>query len=236
MKRRLIMIVVGLALVPGLKGRQQDHEADRLARAAQVIKTVMGPTGPSIPAQLANRALCIGIIPSAMNIELGLGAHFGRGVLVCRVNDGKSWSSPWMFTVGGASYGLIPEGDSSNVVFLVMTRQGRRKFMGSSLRVGEDASETPGTVAGRAGITSITVPQSDLIGYSIRQGKFSGASLYGVVIKPDDEANFHLYGRHVEPAEVLTNSSFAPPAAARLLEQMLAEFCMPSSSAALAKY
>ncbi|MGH9431387.1 MAG: lipid-binding SYLF domain-containing protein [Terriglobia bacterium] len=234
MKRHLIMLVT-LGVAASLFARQQDHQADRLARAAQVIKTMMTVPGRGIPAQLMQRALCIGIIPSALNIELGLGAHFGRGALVCRVEGGKAWSAPWMFTVGGASYGLIPEGDSANVVFLVMTSRCERKLMKSCLKVGADASESPGPVAAKSGITSVPIPHSDMVAYSIKQGKFSGASLEGVILKPDDDANLHLYGHRVDPGEVLTNAAFPLPAAAKPLEEMLARFCLPGREGALAK-
>ncbi|HUY13245.1 MAG TPA: lipid-binding SYLF domain-containing protein [Terriglobia bacterium] len=234
--KQILAMVVALGSCSCLFARQQDHEADRLQRAAQVIKMVMTMPGPAIPAQLIDHALCIGIIPSAVSIELGLGAHFGRGVLVCRVNHEKTWSAPWMFTVGGASYGLIPEGDSANVIFLVMTRKGERKFMKSGLKVGVDASASSGPVAEKAGITAIPVPRSDLVAYSMRRGRFSGASLEGVILKPDDDADLHLYGHRVGAAEVLTHSSVTPPAAAKPLEEMLARFCSFRSDAALAKF
>ena len=234
--KRLIIMLVALGMPASFFARQQDHEADRLARAAQVVKTVMTMPEAGIPAELIERAVCIGIIPSAVSIELGLGAHFGRGALVCRVNGGKSWSEPWMFTVGGASYGLIPEGDSADVVFLVMTSSCERMFMRSGLRVGVDASESSGPVASRTGITSLSVPNSDMLAYSISRGKFAGASLNGVILKADDAANLHVYGHRVDPAEVLTTGGPNLPAAAKPLEKVLTQFCSPRSDSALAKY
>ena len=234
--KQIVALLAALGACSCLFARQQNREADRLQRAAQVIKMVMTMPGPAIPAQLVDHALCIGVIPSAFSFELGFGAQFGRGVLVCRVKNKKTWSAPWMFTVGGASYGLIPEGDSANVIILVMTRRGERKFMEGCLKVGVNASASSGPVAEKVGITAIPVPRSDLVAYSMSQGRFSGASLEGMILKPDDDADLHLYGRKVGAAEVLTRSSVTPPAAAIPLEDMLAQFCAFRSDAALAKF
>ncbi len=141
-----------------------------------------------------------------------------------------------MFTVGGTSYGLIPEGDSANVVFLVMTSKGKRKFMQNCLKVGVDASESPGPLAAKPGVGSISVLRADLAAYSISQGRFSGASLQGVILKPDDAADLHLYGHRVDAARVLTNPGITLPASAKPLEEMLARYCPPQRDAALAKY
>jgi SH3 domain-containing YSC84-like protein 1 len=234
MKRPLIMLAM-LGIAASLFARQQNREAQRLARSAQVVKSVMTMPSRGIPAGLIRRAVCVGVIPSALSIELGLGAHFGRGALVCRVKGQKAWSAPWMFTVGGASYGLIPEGDSADVVLLIMTPDCERKFMKSCLRVGVDVSESPGPVAAKSGITSLDVPRSGILGYSISQGKFSGASLQGVIFKPDDDANLRLYGHKVDPADVLTHAGYPVPVAAKPLEEMLTKFCSPDDEASLAK-
>src|SRR5438445_641197 len=66
--------------------------------------------------------------------------------------------------------------------------------------------------------------RAEILSYSRSRGLFAGESLEGAVLKQDDDANEHLYGRAVDPKEILFTRKVAVPAAARPLDAALAKY------------
>ena len=59
------------------------HEADRVKDAGEVMKEILN-IPDDIPQDLLDKAECIVVLPSVKKGAFGIGASYGRGVMVCR--------------------------------------------------------------------------------------------------------------------------------------------------------
>jgi lipid-binding SYLF domain-containing protein len=203
---------------------EEGREAERLERAAQVITEVMGTPEKGIPRSLLNKAVCVGVIPSEKKVALGFGGSFGRGVLVCRRGGTGAWGAPSMFTVGGANVGFQLGGQATDFVLVVMNAKGAQKLLQSRAELGADASAAGGPVGRTAeGATDMQL-QAEILTYSRSRGLFAGLSLEGQIVKQDHDANQRLYGRKVDPKDILFRGTVTPPAAAGALDAVLTQY------------
>ena len=221
MKSFLAVILVLLCAVPLLA---EDQEAERLQKAATVVEEVMGTPEKGIPTDLLKKAVCVGVIPSQKKVALGIGGTFGRGALVCRRGGNGAWGGPSMFTVGGANIGFQLGGQATDFVLIVMNPDGAKKLLQSKTKLGADASVAGGPVGRTAqGATDLQM-RAEILTYSRSRGLFAGVSLDGQVVKQDNDANERLYGRKLDPKDILFTGSVAAPAAARPLVGALQKF------------
>jgi lipid-binding SYLF domain-containing protein len=221
MKLFLAVVLVLLGAVPLVA---QDQEAERLQKAATVVEEVMGTPENGIPTDLLKKAVCVGVIPSQKKVALGIGGTFGRGALVCRRGGNGAWGGPSMFTVGGANIGFQLGGQATDFVLIVMNPDGAKKLLQSKTKLGADASVAGGPVGRTAqGATDLQM-RAEILTYSRSRGLFAGVSLDGQVVKQDNDANERLYGRKLDPKDILFTGSVAAPAAARPLVGALQKF------------
>ena len=221
MKSFLAVVLVLLGAVPLVA---QDQEAERLQKAAAVVEEVMGTPEKGIPTDLLKKAVCVGVIPSQKKVALGIGGTFGRGALVCRRGGNGAWGGPSMFTVGGANIGFQLGGQATDFVLIVMNPDGAKKLLQSKTKLGADASVAGGPVGRTAqGATDLQM-RAEILTYSRSRGLFAGVSLDGQVVKQDNDANERLYGRKLDPKDILFTGSVAAPAAARPLVGALQKF------------
>jgi lipid-binding SYLF domain-containing protein len=59
--------------------------------------------------------------------------------------------------------------------------------------------------------------RADILSYSRARGLFAGISLAGSTLRPDNDANKHLYGKKMEAKEIVLNGAAAPPPSATKL-------------------
>ena len=200
------------------------REAERLTRAAEVINEVMGTPEKGIPRDLLKKAVCVGVIPSEKKGALGLGGSFGRGALVCRQGGTGAWGAPSMFTVGGINFGFQLGGQATDFVLVVMNAKGAEKLLQSRAKLGADASAAAGPVGRTAeGATDVQL-QAEILTYSRARGLFAGLSLEGQIVKQDSEVNQRLYGRKVDPKDILFRGAVPAPAAAHALDAALTKY------------
>jgi lipid-binding SYLF domain-containing protein len=205
-------------------GLAADKEAERLEKSAEVLTEIMQTPEKGIPHDLLDKSVCVGIIPSEKKVALGLGGSFGRGALICRRDGNGPWGAPSMFTVGGANFGFQIGGQATDFVLLVMNGRGAEKLVHDKVKLGADASAAGGPVGRSAqGATDLQL-HAEILTYSRSRGAFAGVSLDGQVMKQDGDANEKLYGRRVDPEDILFKGAVAPPAAAAPLDKALAQF------------
>lgn len=213
----------------------QSREAQRLEKSAQIITEIMGAPEKSVPKDLLNKAVCVGVIPSEKKLALGLGGTFGRGCIVCRRGGDGAWGAPSMFTIGGANIGFQLGGQATDFVLVVMNAQGAQKLLQSHSKLGADASAAAGPVGRTAeGATDLQL-HAEILTYSRSRGLFAGLSLEGQVVKQDHDANQRLYGRKLDPKDILFRGAIASPAAARSLDAALTKYSPRGGEKFLAK-
>jgi lipid-binding SYLF domain-containing protein len=175
-----------------------DEKIERLDKSREVIHEFIGmPEG--IPRDLVEKAECVVAIPSPKKFALGVGASFGKGVLLCRQDGHGRWGAPLMIHTEGGSYGLQAGGQSADVVLLIMNRKGVDKLLESKLTLGADASVAAGPVGRKASAQTDVQMHAEILSYSRTRGVFAGISLDGASVRPDKDANQRLYCHQVDP-------------------------------------
>ncbi|MGH9326168.1 MAG: lipid-binding SYLF domain-containing protein [Terriglobia bacterium] len=227
-----LALILGFCGVPRVQA--QTKEVDRLGKATLIINAIMQAPDNAIPSDFLNRAVCVGVIPSEKKLAFGLGANYGRGVMVCRRAGNGPWGAPSMMMVGGGSYGFQLGGEASDIVFIVMSNSAAEKIMDRSLKLGVDVSAAAGPVGRRAEGATNAHFSAEILSYSRSRGLFAGVSLSGAVLEVDKKANRKLYGREIAPQKILISGTVSPPVAAKPLDQILEKYS-PKGGAPLPK-
>ena len=174
----LTSIVMLLVIVPVFAADKQKDE-DTLRQANLVLQDMLN--GNNISPTLLSKADCVLILPGVKKFGFGVGGSGGRGPLLCRSGqnfEGK-WSSPAMYSVGGASVGLQVGGSSSDFVLLLMTPKVVNQILNGKTKMGTDA-----TAAAGPGATAASASDADILTYGRAKGVFAGVSLGGATVEP----------------------------------------------------
>jgi lipid-binding SYLF domain-containing protein len=181
-------------------------EAERLDACRQVVREVMG-VKEDVPRDLIDKAECVAVIPGVKKAAAGVGARFGYGAVSCRSEGGFGpWGPPLMISLKGGSFGFQVGGQEADLVLLVMNPKGIDYLLRSKFTLGADASVAAGPVGRTAEAATDAQMHAEILSYSRSRGLFAGLSLEGAVVKPDEKANFGVYGEDVLPGELLTKS------------------------------
>lgn len=217
--KKISLIVLLLAFVAPAFGRES-----QLQKATNVFNEIMRTPDKTIPKELMEKAVCVGIVPSELKGAFIVGGSYGRGVLICRENGNGPWGAPSMFTLGAGSLGFQIGGKATDLVFIVMNPEGARKLVQDSVKLGAELSVAAGPVGRTAAGATDAQLHAEILSYSRTRGLFAGASLDGAVIKQDRDDNRKLYGRNVTAKQILIENEVAPPAAAHELRAALDKY------------
>jgi len=221
--RGVIGVLTILALCEtALVARGSNEE--QLHKAANVLSEIMRVPDKGIPDYLLRKSVCVGVVPSELKAAFIFGGTYGRGVLVCRRHGNGAWGAPSMFTLGGANLGFQIGGQATDVVFLVMNREGVRKLLQDDVKLGADVSVSVGPVGRAAEGATDAEMHAEILSYSRSRGLFAGVSLEGAVLKQDNDDNRRLYGHRVSPQEILITGAVESPEAARPLDRLLTKY------------
>jgi lipid-binding SYLF domain-containing protein len=220
----LMVATLMFSLSVELLQAKETKVANRLQSAAVVMYEIMNTPENSIPKDLLDRSVCVGIVPAEKKGAFVIGGTYGRGVLVCRRGGDGPWGAPSMIAVHGGSYGFQLGGSETDVVFVVMNPGGIRRLLKSKGELGADASAAAGPVGRTASASTDLLMTAEILTYSRSRGLFAGVSLKGTAITPDGEANARLYGHAVDPEEILIEGKGDVPASAKSLVTELEKF------------
>jgi lipid-binding SYLF domain-containing protein len=181
---------------------------DRVVSAAVVLKEVTQISEKSIPQDLINKCSCVAIIPGMKRAGFIFGGSYGKGVMSCRTQNGEGpWSAPSMFLLQGGSFGLQIGVQSVDLVLVIMNLSGIESLLNTKFTLGGDASVAAGPVGRTAAAQTDALMSAEILAYSRSRGLFGGLMLKGESIRPDRDANHVLYGKEIEPRNVLFNQS-----------------------------
>ncbi len=209
MKKLLILLSIGL-LSPSISLAKNEVN-DRVVRAAVVLKEITEAPDKGIPQDLLDKCACVAVIPGLKKGGLILGAAYGKGLMSCRTDMGNGpWSDPSMFLLEGGSFGLQIGVQSVDLILVIMNVSGIESLLNSKFTLGGDASVAAGPVGRTAAAETDAWMSAKILAYSRAKGLFGGLVLKGGVIRPDNDANQVLYGKQVEPRNVLLHQSAEP--------------------------
>ena len=218
--RRIVVTAILTALTSAPVLAQK--EADRLQNSATVMKEILGMPD-SIPKDLLDRAECVIVVPSVKKFAVGVGGSYGRGVMTCRSGqtfDGH-WGAPTMIALEGGSLGLQLGGQATDYVLLVMNDRGADSILASKVKLGGDASAAAGPKGRTAGASTDIAMRAEILTYSRSRGLFAGVSLEGSTLRPDGDANDVVYGKRVQPRDIVRAGTVSVPPDAQPLIDLL---------------
>ena len=199
-----------------------EKEEDRVHDAGVVLKEILN-IPDDIPQELLDKAECVVVLPSVLKGAFGVGASYGRGVMLCR--SGAHYTGPWgppaLYALEGVSIGFQLGGQATDFVLLVMNPKGARSLLSSKVKLGADASAAAGPKGRTAEGATDVVMSAEILSYSRNKGLFAGISLEGSTLRSDGSANEKLYGRRLTAKEIIVEHKVAVPESAKELVALL---------------
>ena len=190
----------------------------RIRESATVLSEIMGAKDKGIPEDLLEKAQCVGVIPNLKRAGFIVGAKYGKGVVVCRTDNG--WSAPSTVRVEGGSVGFQIGAGETDLVFIVMNQRGMDRLTQDKFTIGGDASVMAGPVGRTGEANTDAMMRAEILAYSRSRGVFAGVSLEGATLRPDHEDNRELYGRETTQQEILKGAVKPPTSAEPLYAEL----------------
>ena len=214
MKNALIGLFLILCIITVPTYASKRDQVERLQNATEVLREILDiPEG--IPEDLLEDAECVVIIPSMKKAAFGIGGNYGKGPILCRLDQG--WSPPVMASIKGGSWGLQLGGSATDLVLLIMNRKGIEKLLESKFTIGVDGTAAAGPKGRSAAAATDAKMRAEILSYARSRGLFAGVSISGSVLKPDRGDNADLYGRRVNEKKILLSGGPLPASAKGLL-------------------
>lgn len=207
-----------LALLAAPQWLAASNKADDIARlknAAEVFHQVMATPDKGIPEEILKGSECLAIIPGAKKGAIGLGANYGKGVVMCKI--GRAWGPPLFVTIGGGSVGLQLGIQSSDIVMVFGNRSQLDSLLSSKFRIGAEAAAAAGPVGRHVEAGTDIKLNSEILTYGRSKGAFAGVSISGAVVQPDTTGNEAMYGENTNTQNILSGKGVKMPAEAEPL-------------------
>jgi len=220
--RKLLALLLTFFLISPVFAADNEKEEDRVKDSGDVLKEILN-IPDDIPQDLLDKAECVVILPSVKKAAFGIGASYGRGVMICR--SGEHYTGPWgppaLYALEGASIGFQIGAQGTDFVLLVMNPKGARSLLSSKVKLGADASAAAGPKGRTAEGATDIVMSAEILSYSRNKGLFAGVSLEGSTLRSDGSANEKLYGQKVSAKDIIRRGKVKSPACAAELISLL---------------
>ncbi|MEW6348979.1 MAG: lipid-binding SYLF domain-containing protein [Thermodesulfobacteriota bacterium] len=223
-RKVLTLVAVSLLWCVGSESvwaRQSMELEQRLRECTTVVKSMMEAADGGIPAELLNRSRAIIIFPSLLKAGLGLGGHYGKGVILARHAKTDKWGPPAFLSMMGGSIGWQLGIQATDLVILVMNRVNLQAVFKDKFTIGADASIAAGPVGREASAGTDISLQAGMLSYSRSKGLFAGVSIKGTILEPDWNANETYYGSDASLIDVFFQGKGQVSAAGRELIRVL---------------
>jgi SH3 domain-containing YSC84-like protein 1 len=222
MKPTLLALLILCAALQSALAVDNDKEQERVKDSGQVLKEILN-IPDDIPHDLLDKAECVVILPSVKKAAFGVGASYGRGVMICR--GGEHYTGPWgppaLYALEGASIGFQIGAQGTDFVLLVMNPKGAKSLLSSKVKLGADASAAAGPKGRTAEGATDIVMSAEILSYSRNKGLFAGVSLEGSTLRSDGSANEKLYGSKLSAKDIIRLGKVKNPECAAELVALL---------------
>ncbi len=155
------------------------------------------------------------IMPELFKGGFFFGGSGGQGVLLAQDAAG-TWSHPAFYDVGSASFGLQFGAAGGQVILMIMTERGLRRFLKDKFQLGADASISVGPegIGAKAEIF-------DIFSFSRVKGIFAGLVVEGGVVVINRADNQTYYGQtNLSPRDILLRRKVKNPQADELVRTL----------------
>lgn len=219
-KTALIALVTVAVTLPALAQNKMDN---RLGDSAEVLKQILLKPD-EIPHAYLNKSVCVLVFPSVKKVAIGIGATYGRGVIVCRTgtNMTGTWSSPAMYKLDIGSLGVQLGSSATDYVLLVQNQAAAQKILSGKLKLGAGCSAVAGPSGAQA--QGLNDPNVDVLTYSRAKGLFAGAALGSASLDTDDDANKAVYGKDITATTIVREGGVTTTPAGKPLVATLTKY------------
>jgi len=197
--KQLVVVLLAFAMyAPVLTAdavQDNTKAEDRVKSSGTVLDEIESAPDSGIPEAILKSADCVAVVPSMLKGGFIVAGSYGRGVASCRT--AKGWSAPAFLFTSGGSFGFQIGGQATDLVLLIMNKDGMANLLSSKFKLGADASVAAGPVGRAAAADTDWKLRAQVLTYSRNRGVFAGVSLAGAVIKQDKDATREFYGRMV---------------------------------------
>lgn len=220
---RLLFLAAAALLIPSLSLFAGEVN-DRVVRSALVLREIAGAPDKGVPKDLLDKCACVAIIPGMKRAGFIFGASYGKGLVSCRTESGEGpWSAPSMLLLEGGSFGMQIGAQSVDLILVIMNMSGMRSLLKSKFTLGGDASVAAGPVGRTVSAETDAWMSAEILAYSRSRGLFGGLTVKGGVLRPDKDANHILYGKEMEPRNLLLYKIDSVPRDAKIFLDELSQ-------------
>jgi len=209
-----------LAALIGMPAFAQKTAEARLNAATEDLKEMMTASDKGIPQDLLNKASCIVIVPNLKAGGFIGGAQYGRGFFTCRRENGVGWHAPGSIKLTGGKFGLLIGVKETDVIMLVMNKDGMNHLLSDKFQIGGEASGAAGPVGRDSSAMTDAEMHAEILSYSRSRGVFGGLDIGGSAVSTDEDANKELYGKEISNKEIINSKMMVPAAAKPLIHEL----------------
>jgi lipid-binding SYLF domain-containing protein len=205
-----VLLAVGASPLPAGAATLTDQE-QLLERATLTVRLMRGGPDFAEIERILPRAKAVLIIPSLIKGAFIFGGEGGNGVLLARQRDG-SWSNPAFYGLGNVSFGLQIGGQSSEIIFLIMSQQGLEAILDKNATLGADASVAIASMGKGVRASTGLDLNADMYAFAKTEGLFGGVALNGAGLGALSDWNHEFYRSEEATARnILINNRFPTP-------------------------
>jgi lipid-binding SYLF domain-containing protein len=181
---------------------------------------MMNASDKGIPQDLLNRATCLIIIPNLKSGGFIVGGQYGKGFFTCRKESGVGWHAPGSIKLTGGKFGFLVGGKETDVIMLVMNKEGMNHLLSDKFQIGGEASAAAGPVGRDSSAMTDAEMHAEILSYSRSRGIFGGLDISGSALTSDEEANEELYGKRLTNREIFMDNMHTPDEAKPLIHEL----------------
>ncbi len=185
----------------------------RIKAATQDLDSMMVESDHGIPRDLLEKASCIIVVPNMKAGGFIVGAEYGKGFFSCRKTSGVGWTAPGSVKMEGGKFGFLIGGKETDLIMLVMNKEGMQRMLSDKFQMGGEASAAAGPVGRSSSAMTDAELHAQILSYSRSRGVFGGLDLTGSAILQDEKANEELYGKAITNKEIIDTHVMTPAAA-----------------------
>jgi lipid-binding SYLF domain-containing protein len=209
-----------LAALIGVPAFAQKNVSERITAATVDLKEMMNASDKGIPQDLLNRASCLVIVPNLKSGGFIGGAQYGRGFFSCRKDSGVGWHAPGGIKLTGGKVGFLAGLKETDVIMLVMNKQGMDHLLNDKFEIGGEAAAVGGPLGRDSSAMTDAEMHAEILSYSRSRGVFGGIDVAGSAVQTDQEANEALYGKALSNREIIDTKMPVPEAARPLIHEL----------------
>ena len=182
----------------------------RIKAATEDLNEMMVASDKGIPQDLLAKASCVIVVPNMKAGGFIVGAEYGKGFFSCRKASGVGWSAPGSIKLEGGKFGFLIGGKETDLIMLVMNKDGMARMVSDKFQIGGEASAAAGPVGRSSSAMTDAEMHAEILSYSRARGVFGGLDLSGSAVVQDEKANEELYGRAITNKEIIETHVMTP--------------------------